>query len=173
MNRVSIALVMLCLAASQLPAQTIWPYLVNYNHYDELYNLRNFYSFWTSLEQPAPPRPLVTGNSAPTPAPAPATPVVHEYHWPDQGYSSAAFSIVTTNGTEYLATMVWVEGQNVRFNSVDGGTRQVPLISVSRSLTQIANAHKNLYLPLPPIDAGAATPADGANATKGATFEAL
>jgi hypothetical protein len=62
--------------------------------------------------------------------------------------TSATFSIVATNGTVYLATMVWVEGGNVHFNSVDGGVGQIPLSSVSRSLTETANAQKNLNLRL-------------------------
>ena len=151
MNRVHIALLTLFLAAFHLPAQTTWFY-PNYNHYDELYNLKNFYSFWTTLDQHDPPPPLVTGTVAP--ALPPAAPVVHEYHWPEQADTSATFSIVTNSGAEYLATMVWVEGDNLHFNSVDGGTRQIPLTSVSRSLTQTANARKELKLRLPSVEAG-------------------
>jgi hypothetical protein len=74
---------------------------------------------------------------------------VHEYSWPKEVNTSATFSIVSTSGTVYLATMVWVQEGNVNFNSVDGDVRQLPLSSVSRSLTQTANAQKNLNLRLP------------------------
>ena len=93
--------------------------------------------------QPEPPLEL------PAPPPPPPTPVVREYHWPEETRPPAAFSIVTSAGTEYLATMVWVEGDTIRFNSVDGGVRQIPRSSVSRSLTRAANAQKHLNLPLP------------------------
>jgi len=63
---------------------------------------------------------------------------------------------VTTGGSVYLATMVWVEGGNVHFNAVDGVVREMPLSSVSRSLTETANAQKKLNLRLP--WAQAATP---------------
>ncbi|HLK65233.1 MAG TPA: hypothetical protein VKU19_17455 [Bryobacteraceae bacterium] len=89
-------------------------------------------------QSPYPPPP-------PTP---PVTPVTHEYNWLAEVNTSATFSIVTTSGTVYLATMVWVDGDNVRFNSVDGGVRELALASVSRSLTQTANAQKNLNLRL-------------------------
>ena len=68
---------------------------------------------------------------------------------------------MTTSGAVYLATMVWVQDGDVHFNSVDGDVRQLPLSSVSRSLTQAANAKKGLNLPLPGtrvVEASAATP---------------
>jgi hypothetical protein len=83
------------------------------------------------------------------PPPPPPAPVVREYHWAEQAGPPEAFSIVTSAGTEYLATMVWIEGDTIRFNSVDGGVRQIPRSSVSRSLTRDANARKHLNLPLP------------------------
>ena len=43
------------------------------------------------------------------PSPPPVTPVLHEYSWPKDVNTSATFSIVTTSGTVYLATMVWVQ----------------------------------------------------------------
>jgi hypothetical protein len=76
--------------------------------------------------------------------------------------TSATFSIVSTSGTVYLATMVWVQEGNVHFNSLDGDVRQIPLSSVSSELTQTANAHKNLNLRLP--SAQAPTPDSGATA---------
>ena len=86
--------------------------------------------------------------------------------WPEQVNTSATFSIVTTSGTVYLATMVWVEGGDVHFNSVDVGVRQIPLSSVSRSLTETANAQKKLNLRLPWTQAATpnieALPEDGA-----------
>ena len=162
-----IAIVTLFLAASYLPAQTTWLYPIRYNQYDELYNLKNFYSYWTSMDRHDPRTPLVTGTVAP--APPPAAPAVRDYHWPEQEDTSATFSIVTNSGAEYLATMVWVEGDNLRFNSVDGGTRQIPLTSVSRPLTQVANARKDLKLPLPSVDAGEAASPDGAAGPKNAS----
>jgi len=83
------------------------------------------------------------------PPPPPPAPVIREYHWQEQVEPPAPFSIVTTNGTVYTATLVWVEGNSVHFHSTEGGSRQLPLSSVSRSLTQAANAQKNLRLPLP------------------------
>lgn len=130
-----------------------------YDYYDsyypdwDLYRLSDFYNFWTSINRRDPPQqqPMYTDRSPelpPPPTPSPA-PVVRQYNWPEQINPPAAFSIVTTSGTVYLATMVWVEGANVQFNSVDGGVRRIPLSSVSRSLTQTANAQKNLNLRLP------------------------
>ena len=161
MNRLCIALLTLLLAASHLPAQTTWLYPVNFNtQYDELYNLKNFYSYWTSLDRHDPRPSLITGNA--TPAPPPAAPGVREYHWPDQADTSATFSIVTNGGAEYLATMVWVDGDNLHFATPDGGMRQIPLTSVSRPLTQVANARKDLKLPLPSVHIGEAAPPDSA-----------
>jgi hypothetical protein len=127
----------------------------DYNYYNyyalDSYRLWAFYTFWNGMHESDPPQPSYTNQSPepPPPPPPPVTPVLHVYNWPEQVNTSATFSIVTTNGTVYLATMVWVEGGNVHFNSVDGGVRQMPLSSVSRSLTQTANAQKNLNLPLP------------------------
>ena len=185
MNRVSIALVAVCLVTSHLMAQradvgggdrTILsgrnlgvrqnldgsvcfpaPYYQycnygNFNYYAlGLYRPWAFYPFWNGIGESDPPQPSYTNQSPepPPPPPPPVTPVLHEYNWPEQVNTSATFSIVTTSGTVYLATMVWVEEGNVHFNSADGGVRQVPLSSVSRSLTQTANAQKNLNLPLP------------------------
>jgi hypothetical protein len=96
-----------------------------------------------------PPEPSQEPPSLPPPPTPPPTPLIREYHWPDETRPPAAFSIVTTAGAEYLATMVWVEGDTIRFNSVDGGVRQIPRSQVSRSLTRAANAQKHLNLPLP------------------------
>jgi hypothetical protein len=122
-----------------------------YDDYD-LYNLYNFYSFWEGLanEHRTPQPAYAVRPQEPPPLPAPpATLVIREYHWPEQVGAPPAFSIVTTGGTVYLATLVWVEGDNLHFNSVDGGVRQIPRSSVSRALTQAANAQKHLNLPLP------------------------
>ena len=94
----------------------------------------------------------------PPPTPSPA-PVVRQYNWPEQANPSAAFSIVTTSGPVYLATMVWVEGANVQFNSVDGGFRQIPLASVSRSLTQTAKCAEE------PESSAAVNASPGGNST--------
>jgi hypothetical protein len=90
----------------------------------------------------APPEP-------PPPPPPPPAAVVREYHWPEASVAPAPFSIVSTNGTVYYATMAWTEGGRIHFNSPDGGARQMPLSSVSRALTYEANARKGLTLPLP------------------------
>lgn len=197
MNRVSIAFIAVCLVTSQLAAQVVGfpernfgvrqnlgggtcfppPFYENciyddHNYYNvNLYRLWRFHPLWNSMEERDRPQPSFTirlPEPPPPPAP-PATPVLHEYHWPDQTDTSQTFSIVTTSGAEYLAMMVWVEGENLHFNSLDGATRQIPMTSVSRSLTQIANARKNLNLPLPSIEAGEATPPDGAAAIGSAT----
>ena len=109
------------------------------------------YTPWSTMDESDLRQPGYTSQSQapPPPPPPPVAPVLHEYNWPGQEDASARFSIVTTSGTVYLATMVWVEGENLHFNSVDGGVRQIPLSAVSRSLTQTANAQKNLNLPLP------------------------
>jgi hypothetical protein len=92
-------------------------------------------------QQPAP--------EPPPPPPTPAVPVVREYHWPETPDPHALFSIVASDGTVYEAAMVWVQGDIVHFRLPEGGSRQLPLSSVSRSLTQTANARKNLNLRLP------------------------
>ena len=122
-----------------------------YCNYDYNNRLWAFYTFANGMRESDPPQPSYTNQSPEPPPlpPPPVTPVLHEYHWPEQVSTSATFSIVTTSGTVYLATMVWVEGGNVHFNSVDGGVGQIPLSSVSRSLTETANARKNLNLRLP------------------------
>jgi len=142
MNRACIVLIVICLAASHLPAQNAYK-----PNYDELYNIKTFANYAASMDRHASPQPIVTGTTPPPP-PA-AVPVRSDYNWPGPVDTSATFSIVTASGAEYLATMVWVEGENIHFNSVDGGVRQIPLSSVSRSLTQTANAQKNLNLSLP------------------------
>ena len=191
MNRVSIALVAVCLVTSQLMAQrgsdrnayesrpvvtrtsfsgqnlgvrqnldggVCFPApFYQYCNYDfnnyyalDLYRLWALSAFWNGVHQSDPPQPSYRNQSPvpPLPPPPPVTPVLHEYSWPEQMNTSATFSIVTTSGTVYLATMVWLEGGNVHFNSVDGGVGQIPLSSVSRSLTETANAQKNLNLRL-------------------------
>jgi hypothetical protein len=117
----------------------------------DLYRLWPFYTSWNGVHESDPPQPSYTIQSPqpPPPPPPPVTPVLREYNWPEGGNTSATFSIVTTSGAVYLATMVWVEERDVHFNSVDGDVRHIPLSSVSRPLTQTANALKNLNLRLP------------------------
>ena len=191
MNRISIAFFATCLVTSHLAAQGFSernfgvrenlgggicfpaPYYQNCSYGEGYYNvglyhLWRFHTAWNSVEELDRPQPSYTIrlSEPPAPTPPPPTPVVHEYHWPEQENTSAKFSIVTNSGAEYLATMVWVEGDNLRFNSVDGGTRQILLTSVSRPLTQIANARKDLKLPLPSVDAGEAASPDSAADSK-------
>jgi hypothetical protein len=183
MNRVSIALIAISLATSPLMAQRAGsnsypavrqtldgavcfpaPFYQNCNYEFKDYYALDLYrgwaysAYWNSIRESDPPQPGDTKQSAEPPPlpPPPVTPVLHEYSWSDQINTSATFSIVTTGGSVYLATMVWVEGGNVHFNSVDGDVRQIPLSSVSRSLTETANAQKKLNLRLP--WAQAATP---------------
>jgi hypothetical protein len=85
----------------------------------------------------------------PAPPPPPPTPFISQYHWPESPAPLVPFSIVGNDGVEHQATSVWVEGNSIHFTSPAEGTRQMPLSSVSRSLTQAANARKNLKLPLP------------------------
>ena len=135
------------------PSYSYCNYDYTYSNMD-LYRLWVLYRFWGSLQQREPPRPIYIDRSPePPPPPAPpARPVLHEYSWPEEVNTPATFSIVTTGGEVYLARMVWVEGDDLHFNPVNGVVRQIPLSSVSRSLTQTANAQKNLNLPLPPTD---------------------
>jgi hypothetical protein len=180
MNKIFIAFLAACLVTSHLTAQGLVernfgvretfgggicyppPYYQNCNYDDNsytnvrLYRLWRSRSAWNSAEELERSQPNYTIRlpEPPPPATPPPTAVVHEYHWPEPVNIPAAFSIVTHGGIEYLATMVWVEGDNLRFNSVDGGTKQVPLTSVSRPLTQIANARKDLKLPLPSVETG-------------------
>jgi hypothetical protein len=130
------------------------PFWGAYPWFDTSYNYPdyNFYSFWDRLadEYYHPPKDSVMRlQEPPAPPPPPPVPVVREYHWTPQVEPPAPFSIVTTGGTEYLATLVWVEGSEIHFNSVDGGVQRIPRASVSRQLTQAANARKKLNLPLP------------------------
>src|ERR1700686_4718277 len=85
----------------------------NYSNYyaRDLYRLWAFSAFWNSVHESDPPQPSYTNQSPEPPPPPfpPVTPVLHEYNWPEQMNTSATFSIVATNGTVYLATMVWVE----------------------------------------------------------------
>ncbi len=179
MNRASLALIAISLATSALMAQRAdrdtypavrqtldgavcfpAPFYQNCSyevkdHYGlDLYRFWAYSSYWNSMRESDPPQPGNTRQSAeppplPPPPVTPVTPVLHEYSWPEQVNTSTTFSIVTTSGSVYLATMVWVEGGNVHFNSVDGAVREIPLSSVSRSLTETANARKNLNLGLP------------------------
>jgi hypothetical protein len=85
----------------------------------------------------------------PAPLPPPPTPVISQYHWAESSAPPVPFSIVGNDGVEHQATSVWVQGASIHFTSLEGGAHQLPLSSVSRSLTQAANARKNLKLPLP------------------------
>jgi hypothetical protein len=76
-------------------------------------------------------------------------PIVREYHWPEQVERPAPFSIVTTDGTVYYATLAWTEGGKLHFKSTEGGTRELQLSLISKALTEAENARKNLHLPLP------------------------
>jgi hypothetical protein len=163
MNRLWIALLILCPFGAHLSAQSgdriIWAggpwsypfYYSSYDpYYDELHAQKNFRTFWGNTDASTPQRPIVTGS--PLPPPPPAKPVIHEYTWPEPANTSATFSIVTTSGAEYLASMVWVEDGVVHFNCVDGTIRRISMASISRPLTEAANAQKNLNLRLPSME---------------------
>jgi len=93
----------------------------------------------------APQEPFV-----PPPPPPPPQPEVHEYSWTQAGNDpSAVFSIVSTDGNNYSAVAVWVQGNTVRYIAPDGGAGQLPLNSVDRAATRMANAARNLTLVLP------------------------
>jgi hypothetical protein len=94
------------------------------------------------------PEPQVPPEPPPPPPPPPRA-AVQEYHWPVSNTAPAPFSIVLNDGTVHYATMVWLADGRLHFNSPEGGARQLPLSSVSRTLTQSANARKGLTLPLP------------------------
>jgi hypothetical protein len=134
------------------PAPSYQNCIYDHNYYTlELYSLWAFYTFWNGMDGSDRPQPSYTKQSPepPPPPPPPVTLVVHEYSWPEEVNTSTTFSIVTTSGTVYLATMVWVQEGNFYLTLVDGDVRQLPLSSVSNSLTQTANAQKNLNLHLP------------------------
>ncbi len=173
MRRVSLALVAVCVVASPLMARpaglgvrqnldgsVCFPapfyqycnYVYGYPYYAlDWYRPWPFFPFWSAVYESDPPQPSYTIQSPELPPPPtpPPTPVLHEYDWPDEENPSPAFSLVTTSGTVYRATMVWVEGGDVHFNSDDGSVHQIPLSSISRSLTGTANAQKHLALRLP------------------------
>ena len=88
--------------------------------------------------------------SVPPPPPPPPQPEVHEYSWTQAGNDpSAVFTIVSTDGNNPSAVAVWVQGNTVRYITPDGGAGQLPLNSVDRAATRMANAAKNLTLVLP------------------------
>ena len=171
MRRVSLALVAVCVAASPLMAQraghgarqnpdgsVCFPApSYQYCSYGYPYYALDWYPFglfnpyWNRVSESEPPQASRTAQppEAPPPPTPPATPVLNEYHWAEEGNPSAAFTLVTTSGTIYRATMIWVEGGDVHFNLEDGSARQIPLSSVSRPLTESANAQKHLSLRLP------------------------
>jgi hypothetical protein len=121
------------------------------------YGLLDDYPYGYPYDNPQPQQPniyivmpgLQEPPEPPAPPPPPPAPVIREYHWQEQAQPPAPFSIVTTNGTVYYATLAWVQGDRIYFHSTEGGSRQLPLSSVSKSLTQAANAQKGLRLPLP------------------------
>ena len=127
-----------------------------YCNYDSNYYARDWYGVWAypswnGIYESDPPQLSYTYQLPEPPPPPPPlpTPVLREYHWPEEVNPTPAFSIVTNSGAVSLATMVWVEGDDVHFNAEDGGVRQIPLPSVSRPLTESANAQKHLSLRLP------------------------
>ena len=87
----------------------------------------------------------------PPPPPPPARPVMHEYQWPNtnQTDTAAAFSIVTNDKMTHYATMVWVDGDQVRFITPRGDSSQLSRASISHDLTYQANPGKNLKAWLP------------------------
>ena len=98
------------------------------------------------------PRVIVVPPPAPPPPPEPpANPVIREYHWPnsDQDPSTPYFSIVTNDRATHYATMVWSDGDLLRFTTPNGTTSQVSRSSISRDLTYQANPRKNLKAWLP------------------------
>src|SRR5581483_9686777 len=74
----------------------------------DLYRIWGLYTLWNGVRDNDRPQstPLSQATQPPAPPspPAPVTPVIYEYDWPKQENAPAAFSIVTTGGTEYFAT---------------------------------------------------------------------
>ncbi len=97
------------------------------------------------------PGPSVIVVPPPMPLEPPANPVIREYHWPnsDQDASTPYFSIVTNDRTTHYATMVWREGNLLRFTTPGGTTSQIVRSSISRDLTYQANPGKNVKAWLP------------------------
>jgi len=84
------------------------------------------------------------------PPPPPATPVVHEYSWPESsGDGGKAFAIISKNGTVQPAIAVWVQGDRLCFITPDGISRQLPLDEVDRQSTTRINSELKHNLPLP------------------------
>jgi hypothetical protein len=109
----------------------------------------------TDFGMPAPDQrqlvPSVTVVPQPMPPEPPANPVIREYQWPnsDQDASTTYFSIVTNDRATHSATMVWSEGNLLRFTTPEGTTSQIVRSSISRDLTYQANAGKNIKAWLP------------------------
>jgi hypothetical protein len=94
---------------------------------------------------------VVPALNPPEPPPPPARPVILEYHWPasNQDASAPLFSIVTSDRAVHYATMVWIDGNLLRFTTRNGTMEQVLRSSISRDLTYQANTGKNLKPWLP------------------------
>jgi len=94
---------------------------------------------------------IVPALSPPEPPAPPANAVIREYHWPNspQDVATPFFSIVTTDRAVHYATMVWADGNMLRFTTREGSSGQVPRSSISRDLTYQANTNKNLRAWLP------------------------
>jgi hypothetical protein len=109
----------------------------------------------TDFGMPAPDQrqlgPSVIVVPPPMPPEPPTNPVIREYQWPnsDQGASTAYFSIVTNDRATHSATMVWSEGNLLRFTTPEGTTNQIVRSAISRDLTYQANPGKNIKAWLP------------------------
>ena len=79
-----------------------------------------------------------------------ATPILHEYSWPDsRGDASAFFTIVSKRGAFQHAVAVWVQDGELCFIAPDGLARQLPLGEIDYQETTRVNAQSKLKLPLP------------------------
>jgi hypothetical protein len=110
--------------------------------------------FGTPAADQTPARPsviVIPPLNPPAPPPPPAHAVISEYHWPtlDEDASAAVFSIVTSDGAIHCATMVWMDGNLLRFTTCNGTMDQVLQSSISRDRTHQANVGKNLKVWLP------------------------
>ena len=87
----------------------------------------------------------------PPPPPPPARPVIHEYQWPNTSSEDTAttFAIVTKDNVTHYATMVWIDGDQLRFIDSHGGSGRLSRASISHDLTYQANSGKNLKAWLP------------------------
>lgn len=97
---------------------------------------------------------LVQQPAVPTPPPEPIHSSIQKVKVdPEQAASDAPpafFVIVLLDGSRLTASVVWVQGDDVRYVDGDGQGRRVPLANVDRAATRELNRTHHLNLRLPP-----------------------